>query len=305
MPTTVTTSCVLTGNSVGNFYFNNPATSGDDEKLLDDCQDVGNGGVPSSVSWTFAGLMNGCYDIYVYSWAPDNAAFVTFVEDPSMPGVGTVVGGAYTGTLVQGAQYAHYAVQITNGTLIINVNSNGVTGNFGSVNGFQFKMNTTTCTMTTGTPFCFGDGTATACPCGNSGTAGNGCASSVNPAGGTLSATGSAHVSNDTAVLHGTGLPNSTCLYFQGTTQLNGGLGSIFGDGLRCAGGTVIRLGSKTNVAGASQYPVGADLPISQKGMVPGSGATRTYQCWYRNAAAFCTPSTFNLTNGLEIAWLP
>jgi len=34
------------------------------------------------------------------------------------------------------------------------------------------------------TLFCFGGGTSTACPCGNAGTAGNGCASSVNPAGG-------------------------------------------------------------------------------------------------------------------------
>ena len=198
MPTTVTTSCVLTGNSIGNFYFDNPATSGDDAKLLDDCQDVGNGGVPSTLTWTFAGLMNGCYDVYVYAWAPDNATCVTFVEDPSSPGVGTVVGGNYTGTLVQGAQYAVYPVQVTTGMLMITVTSNGATANFGSVNGFQFKMNTTTCSTTTGTSFCFGDGTATACPCGNPGTAGNGCASSVNSAGGTLSATGSPQVSNDT-----------------------------------------------------------------------------------------------------------
>jgi hypothetical protein len=27
------------------------------------------------------------------------------------------------------------------------------------------------------------------------------------------------------------------------------------------------------------------------------------YQLWYRNAAAFCTPSTFNLTNGLDVTW--
>jgi hypothetical protein len=66
-----------------------------------------------------------------------------------------------------------------------------------------------------------------------------------------------------------------------------------------------VRLGAKTNVAGSSQYPVGADPHVSVKGMVPGAGATRTYQCWYRNAAPFCTPSTFNLTNGLEIVWQP
>jgi hypothetical protein len=29
------------------------------------------------------------------------------------------------------------------------------------------------------------------------------------------------------------------------------------------------------------------------------------YQVWYRNASAFCTPATFNLTNGLRVTWVP
>jgi hypothetical protein len=41
------------------------------------------------------------------------------------------------------------------------------------------------------------------------------------------------------------------------------------------------------------------------RGLIPLAGGTREYQCWYRNAAAFCTASTFNLTNGLEILWQP
>jgi hypothetical protein len=73
---------------------------------------------------------------------------------------------------------------------------------------------------------------------------------------------------------------------------------------LRCAGGSVIRLKTKTNVAGASSYPGAGDPAVSVKGQITSPG-TRTYQVWYRNAAAFCTPSTFNLTNGLEIAWAP
>jgi hypothetical protein len=35
---------------------------------------------------------------------------------------------------------------------------------------------------------------------------------------------------------------------------------------------------------------------------VPG---VRTYQAWYRNAAVFCTASTFNLSNGYSITWTP
>jgi hypothetical protein len=63
-------------------------------------------------------------------------------------------------------------------------------------------------------------------------------------------------------------------------------------------------LSTKTNVGGSSQYPGAGNQPVSVKGAVTAPG-TRSYQTWYRNAAAFCTPSTFNLTNGLSVTWLP
>jgi hypothetical protein len=154
------------------------------------------------------------------------------------------------------------------------------------------------------TPFCFGDGSGTACPCANNGAAGNGCASSVNANGANLAATGASSIANDTLVLQGTGMPNSSALYFQGTMQVGGGAGAAFGDGKRCAGGSVIRLGTTTNVAGASSYPGAGNPSVSVKGMCS-AGDVRDYQCWYRNAAAFCTASTFNLTNGLEVTWIP
>jgi hypothetical protein len=78
----------------------------------------------------------------------------------------------------------------------------------------------------------------------------------------------------------------------------------VFGDGLRCAGGTIRRLGTKTNSAGGSQYPAAGDLPVSVRGAV-GAPGTRTYQVWYRNAVGYCTAATYNLTNGLEITWTP
>ncbi len=151
-------------------------------------------------------------------------------------------------------------------------------------------------------PYCFGDGTGIDCAsigagCAN-GAAGNGCASSVNAAGGNLTATGTSSIAADTLVLVGTGMPNSSALYFQGTTQIS----TIFGDGIRCAGGTVIRLGTKANAAGASQYPAAGDPSVSVRGLV-GAAGTRTYQVWYRNAASFCTSATFNLTNGLLVTW--
>jgi hypothetical protein len=154
------------------------------------------------------------------------------------------------------------------------------------------------------TSFCSGDGTGTACPCGNSGAAGNGCASSLNASGANLAATGVPSIASDSFVLHGSGMPNSNVLYFQGTLQQNGGVGSVFGDGLRCAGGQVVRLWTKTNAGGASQAPDTGDQPISIQGLNV-AGNVRTYQAWYRNSAAFCTPDGWNLTNGVATTWAP
>jgi hypothetical protein len=153
-----------------------------------------------------------------------------------------------------------------------------------------------------GTQFCLGDGSGNACPCGNSGSAGNGCANSIVAGGAHLRASGTCSIGNDTLVLQGSGMPNSSALYFQGTTQLSGGLGSLFGDGLRCAGGSVIRLKTVTNANNASLYPVAGDPSVSVRGMISSPG-TRTYQVWYRNAASFCTASTFNLSNGVQLSW--
>jgi hypothetical protein len=156
-----------------------------------------------------------------------------------------------------------------------------------------------------GTSYCFGDGTGTPCPCGNSGASGRGCANSVVASGGRVIAVGAPSVANDTVVLRGFGMPNSSALYFQGTSQAAAGAGTTFGDGLRCVAGSVIRLGTKTDATNASRYPEPGDLSVSVRGAIPGAGRTRHYQVWYRNAAAYCTADTFNLTNGVTVAWTP
>jgi len=157
---------------------------------------------------------------------------------------------------------------------------------------------------TVGAAFCAGDGSATACPCGNFGALGSGCASPISTQGGRLFAIGTPSVSGDSLVLRGEGMSQSFATYFQGTAQTNGGLGLVFGDGLVCAGGTVIRLGAKLSPGGVSGYPAAGDQPISVRGQIPaGGGVTRAYQGWYRTAAPFCTPSTFNFTNGLLVTW--
>lgn len=155
-----------------------------------------------------------------------------------------------------------------------------------------------------GSTFCAGDGSAAACPCGNVGNPGRGCGSSMNPTGARLAGSGNFSIAHDTGTITGTGMPNSPCLYFQGTASINGGSGAGFGDGLRCVGGVFTSVGIKTNQAGTSQYPIAGDAPISVRCMITTPGM-RSYQVWYRNAASFCTPSTFNLSNGLMIDWQP
>jgi hypothetical protein len=153
---------------------------------------------------------------------------------------------------------------------------------------------------------CAGDGTGTACPCGNTGAAGHGCENSFGTGGALLDATGTARLSSDSLVLTASSLPPATSvLFFQGTTLIVNGNGSVFGDGVRCCGGTVVRLGLRQSTGGSCNLgaPAG-DAPISVSANLAGEGV-RYYQAWYRNQAAFCTSATFNLTNALRVTWIP
>jgi hypothetical protein len=153
--------------------------------------------------------------------------------------------------------------------------------------------------------YCLGDGSGTQCPCGNNSSplASAGCLHSLGT-GGKIVALGSPSISADTLSISGANMPNSSALYFQGTNQVNAGLGAVFGDGLRCVGGSVTRLATLTNTGGGSAYPGAGDPPVSVKG-VNAPGNIRMYQCWFRNAASYCNAETFNVTNGWRLVWMP
>ncbi len=152
---------------------------------------------------------------------------------------------------------------------------------------------------------CAGDGSGTACPCGNNGAAGRGCANSVNASGALLVASGTASVANDSLVLTSSGTPNSTVLFLQGVSAQNAGAGVLFGDGLLCAGVPTIRLGAKHAVGGSAQFPQFGDPSISVKGQLPMIGGSRVYQAWYRDNTPFCNASTYNLSNAVSVLWMP
>lgn len=150
-----------------------------------------------------------------------------------------------------------------------------------------------------GTSFCFGDGTGGACPCGNTGGAGEGCANGTG-SGAVLGATGFASVANDSIVLHVSGsVPNQPGLLFQGDNSLNGGLGFTFGDGLRCAGGNVVRL---QTISADASGEVDSTVGIAAATGVA-AGETKAYQWWYRDPVSSSCGAQFNLSSGLELTW--
>ena len=152
-----------------------------------------------------------------------------------------------------------------------------------------------------GTAYCLGDGSSETCPCGNLSGGGEGCANSSGT-GALLTSGGSPSVPNDDLLLLSSGLlPNKAGLAFVGTEAVNSGLGNLFGDGLRCAGGTVQRLGVRIpDGAGSATWGPGLGAITAWS-----AGDTRYFQVWYRDIPSSPCGSGFNLSNGLELQLLP
>ncbi|HEV8113894.1 MAG TPA: S8 family serine peptidase [Planctomycetota bacterium] len=157
-----------------------------------------------------------------------------------------------------------------------------------------------------GVPYCFGDGSGAACPCGNTGAPGHGCANSVGQSA-QLSAAGT--TSPDTIVLSASGeLPTALTIFVQGPATI---APAIFGDGLRCVGGSLKRLYAKSASGGVVYAPHAGDPSITARSAALGdpiaSGDTRYYMTYYRDPSpSFCpTPpgGTFNASNALSIVW--
>lgn len=150
----------------------------------------------------------------------------------------------------------------------------------------------------TGMIFC--DGAAPAsCPCGNGGGAFRGCANS-NGFGATLRGSGNPSVSADTLELGVTDVRSgSPALYFEGSAQTS----TLFGDGVLCAGGALVRLKVRISPSTASAYPEPGEPRISVLSPVS-AGTTRYYQAIYRDSGGPCGGG-FNYTNGLRVVWGP
>jgi hypothetical protein len=163
--------------------------------------------------------------------------------------------------------------------------------------------------LTPAIPFCFGDGTQTTpCPCGNSGQANRGCENSAATGGARLAASGT--TTPDTLAFASDGeLPTALTIFLQGNAALATGI--VFGDGVRCAGGTLKRLYVKNAVAGTASAPGAGDPSVSARSANLGDpitpGTQRWYQAYYRDPnLAFCgnpPGNSWNVSSGLAVSW--
>jgi hypothetical protein len=162
-----------------------------------------------------------------------------------------------------------------------------------------------------GSSFCAGDGSASACPCANESPAGQGfgCLNGFGW-GAALAATGSTSVAADdlrVSVAHAahswSGGPYGTpVLLVVGTTMVNGGLGTLAGDGLKCVNTSMVRLGVQFTAA----YGALAVFPTGLGALGNWSaGDTRYFQAWYRDPSGMPCGSRFNTTNALEVTFTP
>lgn len=159
------------------------------------------------------------------------------------------------------------------------------------------------------TPLCASGAPSFECPCGNLGFAGHGCANSQAwGAGALLDATGGAAA--DTLVLRALGAPpNATCVFLQGSATAATPV--FVGDGVRCAGGTVVRLATRAAFEGAASYPAAGEPSIRARSAALGApippGGSRVYQVFYRDPIEdFCgapAGGNSNLTNALRVVW--
>ncbi|MFN0009038.1 MAG: hypothetical protein ACKVXR_14140 [Planctomycetota bacterium] len=190
-------------------------------------------------------------------------------------------------------------------------NGNGLPDGCDVANGSSPDVNSNQvpdeCESPSGAPYCFGDGSDAACPCGNfvpPGTA-SGCRNSTGN-GTALFGSGTPQVSADTLVLNATGAPpNVLGVIFQGRATAANGAGVPFADGLRCVQTNLVRIAAITaSPSGVFTYPSIGQTPVSVRGQLTASGGLRTYQIYHRNNIGPCLQH-LNLSNGLAVVWAP
>ncbi len=149
--------------------------------------------------------------------------------------------------------------------------------------------------------FCFGDGTdGTSCPCSNDTSPGaqEGCRNSQGH-GAVLEVVsgGPVYALDDLVLGVSQARPGQPAVLVQGSSQV----ALAFKDGKLCAGFPTERM--EVLLLDAVGQAVTTQSIVTE-GNVPGPGATRYYQAWYRDPAVSVCGSGSNLTGGLVVDWM-
>lgn len=164
------------------------------------------------------------------------------------------------------------------------------------------------------TSFCHpGSDGVLACPCANPpASAVRGC-DNGSTGGAILFATGVASLSNDDLILRTNGELSTALSIFNQGTAISSPAGIVFGQGVRCVGGFLKRLYTKTASGGAASAPGASDPNVHLRSAALGdtilAGSPRYYYVYYRqpNVLSGCPPgtATYNSTQSLMAVWAP
>jgi hypothetical protein len=143
------------------------------------------------------------------------------------------------------------------------------------------------------------DGSLASCPCSNPGAPDTGCDLQQTTGGVRFDVLAQETSPQNRVTVQGTGYPaaSAPAAIVIRAAALDPSSPVVFGDGLRCIGVPLVRLGAAFAAGGTSTHGFG-------HGAMAGSGAFR-YQLWFRNTPAmFCDPlAAFNLSSGRTIVW--
>jgi hypothetical protein len=142
------------------------------------------------------------------------------------------------------------------------------------------------------------DGALSGCPCANPGFPDTGCDNPAGTGGVKLIVIAQQTSPTNRATVQGIGYPATATpsSVVIRAPALDPGSPVVFGDGLRCIGVPLVRLGASIASGGVSTHSFGHGMSAP-----PGPNF---YQLWYRSQPPmFCTPDAFNLSNGRVITW--
>jgi hypothetical protein len=256
------------GGNLGFGSFDEPATGGDDELLMDDYVDVGAG--PAQTYIYCLGLDAGLYDVYVYAWNPSDPGAQTGVEIVIGAFDGPAAsGGVWPGGHAAGVTYTKHSGYVPDTIIIIATALSGEA----VVNGIQFVQR-----ASVGTSYC------SATP-----------NSSLSPA--SIAGHGSASVQANDLTLVATSLPaGQPGLFYYGLLPIQ----TPFGNGFRCVDVPFGRLPVGTALGGVLVHALdNTTPPTAQTQITPGS--TWYFQAWFRDPVA--GGAFFDLSDGLQVTF--